>query len=60
MSEEDKKYFENVKLELLESIDKSSMKDDIKKGWQNSIKEVVAITQNSNNSIEHKKRLWIC
>ena len=55
MSEEDKKYFENVKLELLESIDKSSMKDDIKKGWQNSIKEVVAITQNSNNSIEHKK-----
>ena len=55
MIEEDKKYFENVEQELLESIDKSVMKDDIKKGWVRTIRELVATTLNSNNSIEHKK-----
>lgn len=56
MSEKDKEYFENMKLELLKSIDKSFMNKDSKKSWTNTINMTIDTIINDNNSIEQKKQ----
>ena len=56
MSEKDKEYFENMKQELLKSIDKSFMNKDSKQSWTKTINMTIDTIIHDNNSIEQKKQ----
>jgi ATP-dependent 26S proteasome regulatory subunit len=55
MSEEDKKYLEKAKQELLDMVDKSAVNKDIKKELVNEIEECAESILNGSNSVEDKK-----
>ena len=56
MSEKDKEYFENIKQELLKSIDQSYMNADSKKSWTKTINMTINTLIHNNNNMEQKKQ----
>ena len=56
INDHDKEYFENVKQELLKSIDASFMNKESKNSWIKTINMTIDTIINNNHSIEQKKQ----